>query len=949
MRPTLPFVALLALVGAACSTAAGDGAQSSEESLVPIGTIRPPRPDPCRLGLCEAPVLTQRNDVSRSGASVRARVTAANVAQKWSWLATLGVDGSVFAQPLYVPRLATSDGKTRNVVFVATSHNHVYGFDADTYERLWDNVGPHWDDGDDTDPALAPGGQRAGCTYCAPGGIGILGTPVIDGATNVMYVSYRSLVPGQGARQGRQWIRRIDVRSGHTIGDDHPVVLEAGMTRTPSNDTTPWDAGLVRQRTSLLLDHGTLYIGFAMRCEELWSDYHGWLLAYDVTGGAPRGIAALDTAPTSRGGGIWQASSGPAADAQGRVYFMTGNNMKETFVPPSSSEISGSFVRARVTRDGAPRFVVEDTFTPYRAAWQQGTDMDLGSSGPVLLPSMNRVVGGGKEGVLYVLDQNHLGGFDQRCDPTTRTLSHAQKVACGLEDDGAAHFDDPGADTVVQKLESVHNHWRSPTMNDWFQWPHIHGTPVAASVGGVERLYVWAEKDQLRSFVFDGTRFVDGPTGGTFAPDRGMPGGMLTLSTDLGASSGIVWGSVTKDLDGPHGELYAYDAITLRELWNNANDDYLFGRFVPPTVADGKVFLPTFSGEVLVYGQRTAQTSSIATATQGANQLDMVSVADDGSLVVTWEAGGSKWTSPPVSITPPHLAPPGGGVALAHQGDNQLDAFVIGNDGGLYVTWVVGSGQWAQPVRLTAPGFALPGSRLAAAHQGNNQVDVFVVDANGAVRVLWVDGLGTWQGPASLTGNGFAPAGAALAADSQGANQLDLFVVGNDGAVNVLWVIGGGVWQGPAALSGAGFAPAGAGVATAHQGPNQLDLFVVGNNGAANVLWVQGGGTWQGPVGITGASFAPAGAMVAAANQGPDQVDLFMVNDAGAPSVLWVQGGGHWQGPASIGPNGYAPPGAPVSAIPQGAAQLDLLVGGWHQSVSWVQGGGTWQGPARIF
>jgi hypothetical protein len=55
-----------------------------------------------------------------------------------------------------------------------------------------------------------------------------------------------------------------------------------------------------------------------------------------------------------------------------------------------------------------------------------------------------------------------------------------------------------------------------------------------------------------------------------------------------------------------YGALRAFDPIDMKELWNNQGsrpDDYLFAKFVPPTVAKGKVFLATVSNIVLVYGR----------------------------------------------------------------------------------------------------------------------------------------------------------------------------------------------------------------------------------------------------------------------------------------------------------------------------------------------------------
>ena len=151
---------------------------------------------------------------------------------------------------------------------------------------------------------------------------------------------------------------------------------------------------------------------------------------------------------------------------------------------------------------------------------------------------------------------------------------------------------------------------RALWMPDWGAWPHIHGTPVRqfpitpTSMSGRRRItspYPWL-----------GTRFdesrkklgTDSRGQLILAPD-GMPGGMLSLAIDpTRPRSGVLFASLSNDArtDGP-GILRAFDAVTLRELWNNAGDEYLFSKFVPPTIAAGQVFLPTCSGQVIVYGK----------------------------------------------------------------------------------------------------------------------------------------------------------------------------------------------------------------------------------------------------------------------------------------------------------------------------------------------------------
>src|SRR5262249_20900611 len=69
---------------------------------------------------------------------------------------------------------------------------------------------------------------------------------------------------------------------------------------------------------------------------------------------------------------------------------------------------------------------------------------------------------------------------------------------------------------------------------------------------------------------------------------------------------------------------------------------------------------------------------------------------------------------------PTYLATPGAPLAAVKQLDNQLDVFVVGNDGGIYVSWVIGDGAWAGPARITPTNLAPPGACLALAHQTDN-------------------------------------------------------------------------------------------------------------------------------------------------------------------------------------------------------------------------------------
>ncbi len=348
--------------------------------------------------------------------------------------------------------------------------------------------------------------------------------------------------------------------------------------------------------------------------------------------------------------------------------------------------------------------------------------------------------------------------------------------------------------------------------------------------------------------------------------------------------------------------------------------------------------------------------ANLSTAQQGVdNQLDVFFIDEHGRLYVSWVEGGGVWQGP-VRISPASIAPKGGSVATAHQGgNNQLDVFFIAEDGGLCISWVLGDRVWQGPVRISPAGIAPKGGSVATAYQGgNNQLDVFFIGEDGGLYVSWVVGGGVWQGPVRISPAGIAPKGGIVATAHQGGNnQLDVFFIGEDGGLYVSWVVGGSVWQGPVRISPAGIALKGGSVATAHQGGNnQLDVFFIGEDGGLYVSWVVGGGVWQGPVRISPAGIAPKGSSVATAHQGGNnQLDVFFIGEDGGLYVSWVVDGGVWQGPVRISPAGIAPKGGSVATAHQGGNnQLDVFFIGVDSGlyVSWVVGYGIWQNPVNI-
>jgi len=228
--------------------------------------------------------------------------------------------------------------------------------------------------------------------------------------------------------------------------------------------------------------------------------------------------------------------------------------------------------------------VVKDFFTPCNQAFLNQIDLDLGSGGPVLVPGTpTRIVGGGKEGVLYVLSRASLGKY--AASPTAPNCQNPNAVqqvsAFGVAHNGETHY------------------------------PNIHGSPVFWKGPDASRVYAWPENSPLKAFIFNQGKIQNpgAAKSSTFRPPLGMPGGMLALSANGNtAGTGIVWAVVPLDGDanrqrGVKGIVLALDAQDVsRTLWTSEQFSQrdrlgLFAKFNPPLVADGKLFVPTYGDD----------------------------------------------------------------------------------------------------------------------------------------------------------------------------------------------------------------------------------------------------------------------------------------------------------------------------------------------------------------
>jgi hypothetical protein len=283
-----------------------------------------------------------------------------------------------------------------------------------------------------------------------------------------------------------------------------------------------------------------------------------------------------NAAPTGDSAGIWQGGQAPSAE-EGDLLVVTGNGKVGTPGNPRSTLNRGQSI-LRLRPRGATLDVVT-WFTPYNYAVANPSDVDLGASGLLLVPGTRLGVSGSKAGYLYVVNRDDMGGL-------TRSNS--------------------GDDNIVQYID-VH----SPS--------RIYGSPVFWRGPDRAFVYVWAEDDQLKAYPLAGTSTTPGSAPLDVAnvvqsavSPPGMPGGLLSISANGNArGTGIVWAA--RDISGNAnqrvlpGMFQAFDAETLEELWSNQTDKARddcgnLAKFSYPTIANGKVYLASFSNRVCVYG-----------------------------------------------------------------------------------------------------------------------------------------------------------------------------------------------------------------------------------------------------------------------------------------------------------------------------------------------------------
>jgi uncharacterized protein (TIGR03437 family) len=627
-------------------------------------------------------------------------------------IGTFPVDGQVYAQPLYVGGLAIG-GSTRNVLFVATMHDTIYAFDADATSSpvvLWQA----------NLGASVPAPLLFGKYGDIANEVGILSPPVIDPARGVIYLVSDTLIGAAPVFR----LHALDLATGkERLGG--PVVIKGSVRGTGSasvNGTVAFDPMQHIQRPGLLLANGAVYVAFGSHGDQ--SPYHGWMMSYDASD-LTHQMGIFMSTPNGDEGSFWQSGRGPAADSSGSIYAITGNGDYDGVQNFGQSVLK--LAGAAPVRIGS--------YTP--AGWKSMSDNDADlSAGPALISGTHTLIAADKNGQLYVLSG------DAMAQPDTQGTNAFQvfQISAG----------------------SIFNLavWSRP---------------------GNTYLFVQAENDPVKCYQVTPSGFNSSPISTGLTPVPFGRIGMTLSANGTQYGTGILWETTGDYNDGnAPGTLHAYDASNVAaELWNsdmNPDRDAMgpVVKFVGPTVANGKVYVPSLVNSVVVYG--VLSSSGGQTDPQVAAAAGAASYATDalspGEIVAIF--GSNLGPANPVGI--------------------QLDASGSVSttiaDTQVLFDGVPGPMVWASAGQVNAVvpfGVSSQTTQVQVQYQGRLSNAVAMTVAPSSPGVFSLDGSGTGQGAVLNQDGGVnsadspAPSGSVIVLYATGAGQFS--PPGIDGAV----------------------------------------------------------------------------------------------------------------------------------------------------------------------
>lgn len=503
-------------------------------------------------------VTTYHYDLARDGLNAQETIlTQANVnSTQFGKIGFFAVDSKVDAQPLYLANVIVG-GQFHNVLYIATEHDSVYAFDADTGAQIWKTliIGSGEATSDDH-----------GCSQITPE-IGITSTPVIDRKQGPNGTLFTVGMTKDGAGKYHQRLHALDITTGAEISGS-PTEISAsypGVGDNTQNGNVVFDPSQYAERAALLLLNGNIYTGWTSHCDQ--GLYTGWVIAYSES--TLQQTQLLNLTPNGHEGSIWMSGDGMAADSSGNIYLLDANGTFDTTFDINGFPTKGDYGNAMVKLSTSPKLAVVDYFETYNTNTESAEDLDLGSGGEMLLPDQtdatghvfHLIVGSGKDTNIYLADRDNMGKFNPANNPM----------------DSNIYQELPGAMAGL-----------------------VYSTP--AYFNGV--LYYGADGDTLKAFPLTNAKLATTPSSHSSVTFP-HPGPTPSISAN-GTQNGIVW-ALESNL-GSAGVLHAYDPANLaHELYNStqaANGRDSFGngnKFITPMIVNGKVYVGTQNG-VAVFG-----------------------------------------------------------------------------------------------------------------------------------------------------------------------------------------------------------------------------------------------------------------------------------------------------------------------------------------------------------
>ena len=527
----------------------------------------------------QASVLTQHNDLARTGANLTETVlTPSNVnTTTFGKLFSVPVDGPIYGQPLYLPNVAIPGQGTHNIVIVATQHDSVYAFDADA------SGPPLWKASLlDAAHGAAPGATpepALDLNDCGdiPLEVGVTGTPVIDPAAGTVYMVAKTNDNGSVVQR----LPALSISSGLERASS-PVVIQAavaGVGAGTSGGILTFDPKWSHQRAGLLLFNGYVYIAFASHCD--FNSWHGWMIAYNGT--TMQQSSALAMTPDGSGSGVWMSGGAPAAETLGpisQIFVSTGNGSFD------GNRDFGDDILKITTNNGVMK--IADQFTPLDQAALNAVDADLSSGGVLLLPDQTAggfqhlLVSAGKLGRIYVVNRDNMGAFN------------------------------PTYNNIVQDMpNALAGLWGTPAYwnNNVYFWGSTYQGGTSA--------------EPLKAFSLSGGHLSTSPVAASSRTSL-FPGPGISVSAN-GNSNGVLWAIIADQYtNGGNAVLIAHDAANVANFLYSSDQNSVrdnAGRavkFTAPTIANGKVYTGSWSA-LCIYGLLSGggggNTSSLALST----------------------------------------------------------------------------------------------------------------------------------------------------------------------------------------------------------------------------------------------------------------------------------------------------------------------------------------------